>query len=290
MALGAQPASVAKLVIGEGLALALMGMGLGVVAAFGLTRLMGEAVVRRQRSRSADVYRGWLAARRRRAGCVLGAGAARDARRPLDRAEVRLVNASSLLALVRLPLWTGLAFLALALLHRLLFLLMLALGRLPGRRVRPSLPADGSPGALLRARRRGGRRGSGARAGAGHSCWRPPAHPDQWHPARWPRLCGRGSWLGAGCTGAGCACAPDAGCAAGPARAVEVVQRREAPPATSLYRWAGRTTTAHIQSAFPSAPGSSPSMASLTEARHARKWLPRGYPALRIGNNANKRR
>jgi predicted permease len=42
MALGAQPASVAKLVIGEGLALALIGVGLGVVAAFGLTRLMAS--------------------------------------------------------------------------------------------------------------------------------------------------------------------------------------------------------------------------------------------------------
>jgi hypothetical protein len=49
---------------------------------------------------------------------VLDAGAARDARRPLDRAEVRLVNASSLLALVRLPLLDELAFPTLALLHR----------------------------------------------------------------------------------------------------------------------------------------------------------------------------
>lgn len=48
-----------------------------------------------------------------------------------DRSEVRLVNASSLLALVRLPLLDELAFPTLALLHRFLFLLMLTLDLLP---------------------------------------------------------------------------------------------------------------------------------------------------------------
>jgi len=42
IALGAPPATVARLVIGEGLALALVGVGVGVAGAFGLTRLMSS--------------------------------------------------------------------------------------------------------------------------------------------------------------------------------------------------------------------------------------------------------
>jgi len=40
MALGAKPAAIVKMVVGQGLALALMGVGLGLAGAFGLTRLM----------------------------------------------------------------------------------------------------------------------------------------------------------------------------------------------------------------------------------------------------------
>ncbi|MGH9767911.1 MAG: FtsX-like permease family protein, partial [Blastocatellia bacterium] len=42
MALGAQPRDVLKLVVGRGLALALIGVGIGLIAAFGLTRLMAN--------------------------------------------------------------------------------------------------------------------------------------------------------------------------------------------------------------------------------------------------------
>ena len=42
MALGAAPRDVLKLIIGQGLSLALIGLAIGVVAAFGLTRLMSS--------------------------------------------------------------------------------------------------------------------------------------------------------------------------------------------------------------------------------------------------------
>ena len=42
MALGAQPRDVLKLVVGQGLVMVLIGMGIGLVAAFGLTRLMSS--------------------------------------------------------------------------------------------------------------------------------------------------------------------------------------------------------------------------------------------------------
>ncbi|HST22963.1 MAG TPA: FtsX-like permease family protein, partial [Blastocatellia bacterium] len=42
MALGAAPSDVLKLIVGQGLSLALMGLASGVVAAFGLTRLMSS--------------------------------------------------------------------------------------------------------------------------------------------------------------------------------------------------------------------------------------------------------
>jgi putative ABC transport system permease protein len=40
LALGAQPRAVLKLVVGQGMKLALVGVGVGLAAAFGLTRLM----------------------------------------------------------------------------------------------------------------------------------------------------------------------------------------------------------------------------------------------------------
>ena len=42
IALGAEPSSVLRLVVAQGTRVALMGAGVGVVAAFGLTRMMGK--------------------------------------------------------------------------------------------------------------------------------------------------------------------------------------------------------------------------------------------------------
>jgi putative ABC transport system permease protein len=42
MALGAQPRDVLKLIVGQGLLLALIGVAIGLMAAFGLTRLLSS--------------------------------------------------------------------------------------------------------------------------------------------------------------------------------------------------------------------------------------------------------
>ncbi|HTU32440.1 MAG TPA: ABC transporter permease [Candidatus Acidoferrum sp.] len=44
MALGAQPADVLRMIVGQGAGLALIGVGIGAAAAFGLTRLMGKMI------------------------------------------------------------------------------------------------------------------------------------------------------------------------------------------------------------------------------------------------------
>jgi putative ABC transport system permease protein len=44
MALGAQPADVLRMIVGQGAGLAVIGVAIGAVAAFGLTRLMGTMI------------------------------------------------------------------------------------------------------------------------------------------------------------------------------------------------------------------------------------------------------
>ena len=46
MAIGAQPRDVFRMVIGQGMMLALIGVGIGLVGAFGLTRLMTTMLFR----------------------------------------------------------------------------------------------------------------------------------------------------------------------------------------------------------------------------------------------------
>lgn len=45
MALGARPADISRLIVGEGMVLALVGLGLGIAAAFGITRLLASLLL-----------------------------------------------------------------------------------------------------------------------------------------------------------------------------------------------------------------------------------------------------
>jgi ABC-type antimicrobial peptide transport system permease subunit len=69
MALGAQTSGVRRLVIGQGLRLALIGIALGLIAAFGLTRVLQSVLYGVSAKRSFDVH--W------RRSPVAGGGVAR---------------------------------------------------------------------------------------------------------------------------------------------------------------------------------------------------------------------
>lgn len=75
VALGAQTRNVLKLVIGQGMLLAGVGVGAGLIAAFAITRVMANAV-RRGRDRSADLCRHCAVAGRRGVAGLLDTGAA----------------------------------------------------------------------------------------------------------------------------------------------------------------------------------------------------------------------
>ena len=45
MAMGADPGSIFQLMVGQGMRLSLLGIGVGIIAAVGLTRLMGSMLV-----------------------------------------------------------------------------------------------------------------------------------------------------------------------------------------------------------------------------------------------------
>ena len=101
LALGADGRDILRLVVGNGARMIGAGIAIGVVAAFALQRLVSIAALRRDRRRRR------LGPRRRgaggcRAGRLLPAGAARDAGRSLERAQVRITGC-------RFPVHSGLS-------------------------------------------------------------------------------------------------------------------------------------------------------------------------------------
>ena len=86
IALGAQPADVLRMVLAQGLVLAGAGIAIGLVGAWGATRVMRCAAVRDQPHGPAHVCRRGAAPRRGGAAGMLGAGSPGDARGPDRRA------------------------------------------------------------------------------------------------------------------------------------------------------------------------------------------------------------
>ena len=94
VALGAQRGDVLRLILGECARLAFLGVGIGVVAALALTRLMSTmlyGVSANDPLTFIGVAAVLIAVALR---CVLAAGAARDARGPDDRAALRITSYS----------------------------------------------------------------------------------------------------------------------------------------------------------------------------------------------------
>ena len=95
LALGAQPSNVRTMVVLQGMRLAVVGVVIGVAAAFALSRFMSTSTVRRQGARSARVRRRAAAARRRRASRGLDPGAAREPHRPARRAPIGVEHSAN---------------------------------------------------------------------------------------------------------------------------------------------------------------------------------------------------
>ena len=90
LALGAERGTILRMILGEGAAMALVGLAVGGVAAVPLSRLLERAALRHRAGGSADDRAGRGPARRRRARRRMGSGAARDGGRSDRGASRRL--------------------------------------------------------------------------------------------------------------------------------------------------------------------------------------------------------
>ena len=90
LALGAQGGDVLQMVLRQGTKLALVGVAIGIGAAFGLTRLMTQPVIWRDSARSADVCCGCCPAHSGCAFGVLHSRSPRDTHRSDRSASLRI--------------------------------------------------------------------------------------------------------------------------------------------------------------------------------------------------------
>ena len=92
LALGATPGAIARLVLGQGARLVIVGLALGVVGAVAAHAIDDEPAVRDHADRSGDLRRRRAGAGRDRGGRVSDSGVAGDARRSADRAPLRVTR------------------------------------------------------------------------------------------------------------------------------------------------------------------------------------------------------
>ncbi len=78
MALGAEPADVLRMIVGDGMKLAFLGLAIGLTASLLVDEISRKPAVRRQSPRSAHLHRCSGRPGARRAGCMLFSSATRD--------------------------------------------------------------------------------------------------------------------------------------------------------------------------------------------------------------------
>ena len=107
LALGAQSRDILRMVLRQGLGLAIAGAAVGLVCALIVSQLNGGTALRREAGRSSDVCGCRPSSHRCRSACLLYSGAARVTRRSAGRPEIRIARAGAGGGAARFPLLSG---------------------------------------------------------------------------------------------------------------------------------------------------------------------------------------